>query len=152
MLATMLKKDSLKNISSKDLKISFKISDGKVYTSPFDVNAGDIKLNLSGISGLDKTIDYTMKVMLPENLAIGGVTSLAGTIGGSFSNPKINLDMAAIAKQVATGLADKLLQKAKNPIVKTGAKAIAAKLKTEAEKKAATLRTEAEEKIKNLGK
>jgi len=111
MLANTLKKESLKTISPKDLKVSFKISDGKVYTSPFNVNVADMKVNLSGITGLDKSINYDVKLTLPQNMSFGGVSNLEGTITGSFSNPKLNLNRAAIAQAAATVLADQLLQK-----------------------------------------
>lgn len=112
VLATALGDNSLKTISPKDLKVKFKISDGKIKTSPFNVNVGSVKLNLSGNTGLDKTIDYAFNVALPKKLTIGDVNSFNGTITGSFSNPKINLKMADIAKQAATGMANQLLQKA----------------------------------------
>ena len=111
VLAATLKKESLKTIAPKDLKIPFKIKDGKVYTSPFDVDLGNMKLNLSGNTGLDKTIDYALNVTLPESLAMGDIKNLKGTVTGSFSNPKIKLDAAALAKQAAVGLADKFLEK-----------------------------------------
>ena len=111
VLASALKDNSLKTISPKDLKISFKINDGKINTSPFDVNAGNLKLNLSGSTGLDKTIDYVVKVTLPQNLVMGGINNFQGTITGTFSNPKINIQLTSIAKQAATGAANQLLQK-----------------------------------------
>ena len=111
ILATTLNNKSLKTIAPKDLKVQFKVSDGKVYTSPFDVNVGNIKLNFSGNTGLDKTIDYAVKVSLPQNLTFGEVSGLNGNITGTFSNPKIRLDAGALAKHAVTGLADKLLEK-----------------------------------------
>jgi len=111
LLATTLNDKSLKTIAPKDLKVQFKVNDGKIYTSPFDVNVGNVKLNFSGNTSLDKTIDYAVKVTLPQNLAFGEVTSLNGNITGTFSNPKIRLDAAALAKHVMTGMADKFLEK-----------------------------------------
>ena len=112
VLASALNDNSFKTISPKDLKISFKINDGKINTSPFDVNAGNLNLNLSGSTGLDKTIDYVVKVTLPQNLVMGGINNFQGTITGTFSNPKINIKMSSIAKQAAIGAANQLLQKA----------------------------------------
>jgi hypothetical protein len=111
VLATALNKESLKTISPKDLKIPFKINNGKVYTSPFDVNVGNLKLNLSGNTGLDKSIDYAVNVSLPQNVVLGNVSSLKGTITGSFTNPRVKLDASALAKAAATGLVDKYLEK-----------------------------------------
>lgn len=111
VLATTLKKESLRSISPKDLKIPFKIENGLLYTSPFDVKVANINLNLSGNTGLNKSIDYNVVVNLPQNLAIGGVASMKGKIIGTFTDPKIKLDATALAKEAAKGLADKYLQK-----------------------------------------
>lgn len=109
LLASTLKNDALANLSPKDLNIPFSIGDGRVKTSPFTVQLGDTKLNLSGSTGIDKTIDYLLKVNLPASMARNGITSLEGTIGGTFTSPKIKLDAGALAKQAVAGLADKLL-------------------------------------------
>ena len=145
-------------MSPKDLNIPFSIGDGRVKTSPFTVELGDTKLNLSGSTGLDKTIDYALKVTLPEKLARNGITSLEGTIGGTFTSPKIKLDASALAKQAVAGLADKLLGKtttdsagvkttvsakenitAKAEEIRATAKAAGDKLIAEAEKQGAAL-------------
>jgi len=53
----------LSNVSNtfKDINISFKISDGRVYVSPFDVKTGNIKMNIGGDQGLDQTLNYIVK-------------------------------------------------------------------------------------------
>ena len=58
-------------------------------------------MNLSGSTGLDQTIDYTGKITLPS----GGIGSALGTvdmtIGGTFTSPKVGIDMASLAKNAA---------------------------------------------------
>lgn len=88
-LATLLKNDKLKNIEAKDLKISFTIKDGKVKTSPFDMKLGNITMNLSGVTGLDQTIDYRAKINIP---GAGALSNVSATIGGTFSKPSIKLN------------------------------------------------------------
>jgi len=139
VLAATLKNEALKTLSPKDLKVQFKISDGIIYTSPFDVKAGNIKMTLSGKTGLDKSIDYAVSVALPQNIALGGVTELKGTITGTFNNPKINLDATALAKKAAVGLADKYLEKATG---KNTTETIA-KAKEDVSKKAEEIRAQA---------
>jgi len=111
LLATTLKMESLKNIALKDLKIPFKISDGKVKTSPFTLNIGGTKLDFEGSTGIDKTIDYAVKVSLPSSLSNQVISSLKGTITGTFSKPVLKLDTEDLARQAITGFADQLLKK-----------------------------------------
>ena len=146
-----------------------------VITKPFDIKLGKTKLTLSGMTGLDQTIDYSVAVALPQ-------ITLHGKIGGTFSKPKVALDSAkmvdqalskagvdreevaekvedtkakaiAEAEQKAAQLietaraeADKLVEKATNPIAKIAAKAAADKLISEAENQAAKLINEAKNK------
>lgn len=100
-VADIVKKPSMKDIQVKDLNLDFKIADGRVTTQPFDLKLGDYTMNLSGSTGLDQTIDYTGKITLPS----GGIGSKLGTvdmtIGGTFTSPKVGIDMASLAKNAA---------------------------------------------------
>lgn len=154
--------------SSEATVISFMIKDGDIVTKPFDIKLGKTKLTMSGLTGLDQTIDYKVAVALPQ-------ITLHAKIGGTFSSPKVSLDTAksvesvlesvgvqspvvtqsvdnvkqqAIAeaeKQAAKLIekakeeAAKLVEKAQNPIAKIAAKAAADKLIAEAERKAAQI-------------
>lgn len=111
-VADIVKKPSLKEIKVKDLNIDFEIKDGRVTTKPFDLKLGDYSMNLSGSTGLDQTIDYTGKITMPA----GGIASKLGTvdmtIGGTFTSPKVGIDMASLARNAAEqalkGLGEKL--------------------------------------------
>ncbi len=100
-VADIVKKPSMKDIQVKDLNIGFEIKDGRVNTQPFDLKLGDYTMNLSGSTGLDQTIDYTGKITLPS----GGIGSKLGTvdmtIGGTFTSPKVGIDMESLAKNAA---------------------------------------------------
>ena len=100
-VADIVKKPSMKDIQVKDLNLDFEIADGRVTTQPFDLKLGDYTMNLSGSTGLDQTIDYTGKITLPS----GGIGSKRGTvdmtIGGTFTSPKVGIDMASLAKNAA---------------------------------------------------
>lgn len=154
--------------SSEATVISFTIENGNVVTKPFDIKLGKAKLTLSGLTGLDQTIDYKVAVALPQ-------ITLHANIGGTFTSPKIALDTAKSAEavlekagidkeevaqkvdeskekliaeaeakaakviEVARAEADKLVDKATNPITKIAAKAAADKIIAEAERKAAQI-------------
>jgi len=76
------------NNTFKDIKISFKIADGRVYVSPFDVKTGNLKMNISGDQGLDQTLNYIVKTEIPRsdlgdsvNSLINNVSSFASSLG-----------------------------------------------------------------------
>lgn len=112
-VADIVNKPSLKETKVKDLSIDFTIADGRVTTEPFDLALGDYTMNLSGSTGLDQTIDYRGKITLPA--AIGNAVKFGTvdmTIGGTFTSPKVGIDMESLAKNIAEqalkGLGDKL--------------------------------------------
>ena len=108
-LAAALKNDALRRIEAKDVDIRFTIRDGRIATQPFDLSVGGISLNLSGSTGLDQTIDYTARVTLPEGSAGGILTAVDVGIGGSFSSPKITLDVKnAVKDAVSNASGEKL--------------------------------------------
>ena len=112
MVADIVKKPSLKETKVKNLNIEFTIADGRVNTKPFDLTLGDYKMNLSGSTGLDQTIDYKGKITIP---ASAGTVSQLGTvdmnIGGTFTSPKVSIDMESLAKKAAATAVEKLADK-----------------------------------------
>lgn len=102
-LADLLKNDKLRRIEARDLKIRFSIKDGRVTTEPFDLKMGDVNVNMSGTTGLDRTIDYTAKVTLPAG--VGGVLGVVNVgIGGTFTSPKITLGVQETVEQVVSNV------------------------------------------------
>ena len=113
-VATIVNKPSLKETKVKDLNVEFTIAEGRVNTKPFDIKMGDYVMNLSGSTGLDQTIDYRGKITLPASAgAVSKLGTVDMTIGGTFTSPKVAIDMESLAKQAAkqalTGLAEKLV-------------------------------------------
>ena len=102
MVAEIVKKPALKDTRVKDLAIDFTIKDGRVNTKPFALKMGDYVMNLSGSTGLDQSIDYRGTITLP---ASAGVVAKLGTvdmtIGGTFTSPKVGIDLESLAKQAA---------------------------------------------------
>lgn len=111
-VADIVQKPSLKDTSVKDLNIEFTIKEGRVNTKPFDIKLGDYKMNLAGSTGLDQTIDYKGTITIPTSL---GKISQLGTVDmnikGTFTSPKVSIDMASLAKKAAAGAAEKALNK-----------------------------------------
>lgn len=111
-VADIVKKPELKNLKAKDLNVDFAIENGRLTTKPFDIKLGDYKMNLSGSTGLDQTIDYKGEITIPTTV---GKLSKLGTvdmlIGGTFKSPKVSIDMASLAKKAASSAAESLLDK-----------------------------------------
>ena len=111
-VADIIKKPSLKDTRVKDLNVEFTIKDGRVNTKPFNIKLGDCDMKLSGSTGLDQTIDYRGEITLPASV---GKVSQLGTvdmaIGGSFTSPKVSIDMEALAKKAATKAAESAIDK-----------------------------------------
>lgn len=112
MVADILKKPSLKSTKVKDLKVDFTIKDGRVHTKPFDIKLGDYKMNLSGSTGLDQTIDYSGKIDIPQSLGkVSKLGTVDMTIGGTFTSPKVGIDLEAMAKNAAKSAAEDAVSK-----------------------------------------
>lgn len=139
-LASTLKVDQLKTISAKDIKVPFKIEEGRLKTSPFDINMGSTKMNLSGSTGLDQSIDYVAKINLPSSLTKGALSNVNVKIGGSFTSPKISLDTKDLLGQAAASALGGLGLKGVD-----GSTDVKAAAGAEIEKQAEALRLQAKE-------
>jgi hypothetical protein len=80
----------------KDVNISFKIKEGRVFVTPFDVKLGNIKMNIGGDQGLDQTLNYLIKTEVLRSDLGGSVNSLldnvsaqAAKYGIAFKAPEI---------------------------------------------------------------
>jgi hypothetical protein len=107
--AGLLKNESMKELKVKDLKLPFDIEGGRVTTKSFDVNFGAGKMNLTGSTGLDQSIDYTAKIDLTDKLSNNYVKNVAVKIGGTFTKPTFNIDTKSIANQALGALAGSIL-------------------------------------------
>lgn len=132
-LAKALNNDALRKIEAKDVAIRFVVRNGRITTQPFDLKMGDIKMNLSGSTGLDQSIDYVAKVNLPSGATGGVLQSVNVNIGGTFASPKITLGVKEAAEQAVKNVVDQQIQKL------TGS----ASLSEEVQKQADRLRDEA---------
>lgn len=126
-LTKALKAEKLQSNLSKELVIKFAIKNGRLSTQPFDVNLGSTSMRVSGSTGLDQSIDYTATVSLPGKAA-GVLQNLDVKIGGTFSSPKISVDVASAAKQAVESVVNEQIQKL------TGSENLNAEIEKQAEK------------------
>ncbi len=120
------------SLEGKLVVVKFTIANGRLSTKPFDLKLGTTNINLSGSTGLDQSIDYTAKVSLPGK-AGAALQNLDVKIGGTFSSPKVSVDVASAAKEAATNIVNQQIEKL------TGSET----LNQEVEKQAEKLREEA---------
>lgn len=82
----------------KDINVSFRIADGRVYVSPFDVKTGNLKMNISGDQGLDQTINYLVKTEIPRADLGGSVNSLIDNLSSQASALGIKVKLSDVIK------------------------------------------------------
>ncbi len=161
-LADLLKNDKYRNPSMKDVNISFKIKDGRVYIEPFDTKIVDTKMNFGGDMGLDQTLNFKAKITVPASYlgaAADLVSKLSGIavpkptdnvklnikIGGTTDKPDVGFDKgdsSSESKSSTKGVADQKIDEAKVEARKKS-KEEADKLIADAETEAAKIREEA---------
>ena len=130
--------DNVNTVTLKDVLMSASIKNGRLGVKPFDVKFGDYKTSVAGSTGLDGSLDYTLKMNVPAgklgaeyNALIakytGGKTDpnsevpITIGLGGKYDNPVPKLlmdDQKALAKEAATNAAKEEGQKAIEKAVK----------------------------------
>ncbi len=159
-LATLTKNNSLNPLNIKDLKIKYKIENGNLVVDPFDLNAGDVKMNIGGSNSLEGALNYKIKMDMPAGAAgtavNGALSQITGKtvtgnqnikinfkVGGTVTKPSITPEGGSAAN-VVSDVKEQLVDKAKEELDKAKAEA-EAKLKAEADK----AKAEAEARLKS---
>ncbi|MFL5727926.1 MAG: AsmA-like C-terminal region-containing protein [Cytophagaceae bacterium] len=156
-ISSMTKLSDLNPLAMKDVNVKFKIADGKVSVEPFDVKAGNTKMNISGNQSIDGALDYLIKMDIPAGAiganVNGALSKLTGgtpsgnenvkmdfKVGGTYNDPKIGLagsNMKDQAKDmVKDAVKDKVTNEVNNNQDVQKAKEDADKAKKDAEEKA----------------
>jgi len=151
-LGSVLKRDELKDPEIEKVSIPFEIKNGRVYTDPFDINIADTKINVEkGSTGVDQTIDYTMKVAIPTSgNAVFKLSKLGVKIGGTFSAPKISIQTKEMMKDAVATIKQQASKKMDE--VKTVAKEQINEIKQQAKENIAPNLKKAGDNIKESGK
>ncbi len=176
-LASVTKTKELSPLALNNVKVNFKIVDGNLILEPFDVKAGEIKMNVGGGSKLDGDMDLLVKMDVPTgelgNAAAGAISNLAGTtvtapknikmdlnVTGTYDNPKVRLvktsagegGNASVKENVTAAAKTEVKKQLENNEQVKQAQAELAKQQKEAEDKLkqeqARLQKEAEDKAK----
>jgi vacuolar-type H+-ATPase subunit H len=143
-LETVTKLKNISNQTLKGFKTYFKVADGKVTVTPFNINLGKITSEVSGYTTLEQQMDYKLKMNIPKdqipasiikevegllkkaNAAVPFIklTELPAVIPvnvkmiGSTTDPKITTDMKE-AIMSALGLEGNIIDNIKDQIKDT---------------------------------
>jgi hypothetical protein len=180
-VASLTKLSLLDNPGLKAVQSRFAIRDGRLHVQPFTVGIGQTSMTVSGSNGIDQSLDYNLGLEVPRSLlgaeanqAISGLVakaagagldlqaaqqiSLGIKLGGTVTNPSVNVGSAA--SSAVQGVGQAVQEAAEQRVAevvdsaKLKAAAAAAKLVADAEQRAASLRAEAKtlsEKVKREG-
>lgn len=124
-------KSSSNQVSLKDVLMSASIDNGRFSVKPFNVKIGDYATTISGSTGLDQSLDYSLKMMVPAGAlgsqAQGFLNQYTGSknptdkipitigVGGTLKSPSPKLiatEQKEQVKQAATQLATQKTQEA----------------------------------------
>lgn len=167
-IADVLKNEKFRNVVVQDVNASFEIMNGRVYVKPFDTKLGPARTTIGGDQGLDQTMNYTMAMSVPRsefggaaNEVYNGLISQASSKGfdlkasenvnlqllitGTFSDPKIGLDVKESMAESKAQVKEVVTAKVKEEVakVKEDVKAEAEKILKDAEKQANAIKAEA---------
>lgn len=131
-LTSLTKLADTDEVTLKDVLMSAAISDGRLSVKPFDVKLGNYMANVSGSSGLDQSVDYTVKMNVPAgklgsqfqsqiNQYTGATTSTSEipvtiAIGGNVATPTFKLSMAEQQQQVKEAVTKVAEEKSKQAL------------------------------------
>jgi cell division septum initiation protein DivIVA len=170
-----LDNQSLANLNSKSVNLSFNIVDGIMNVKPFDLDLGSFVMNLSGWTSFDREIGYTMKTAIPKEMLGPGANNmindlyekaiqaginvkesdninLTTLIGGTLDNPKLNLDLAQSGKEMIEDFkkqGEEILEQKKEE-ARQKAKEEAARIIAEGDRLANEVMNEARSKADNI--
>jgi hypothetical protein len=116
-LSELLKNEKFREMAPDDMNIKFRIRDGKVIVDPFDMDFSDSKIRVSGMHGIDMSLDYLLDMAIAKadmgsgvNDMMNSLSALAVSAGigipesetvkikakitGTFSDPKVSTDLS----------------------------------------------------------
>jgi len=116
-LSELLKSEKFREMAPDDMNIKFRVEEGKVIVDPFDVAFEDSKITVSGLHGLDMSLDYLLDMKIAKadmgkgaGEVMDGISSLAQSAGfklpesdyvkikarirGTFDEPLITTDLS----------------------------------------------------------
>jgi len=131
-ITSLTKLDDTNQVTLKDVVMSAQIKDGRLSVKPFNVKFGDYVTTVSGSSGLDMSLAYNLKMMVPAgklgsqmqsfvNQYTGSTSSTSEIplnigMGGTFTDPKFSLLASEQKQQVQQAVTEAAQQKGQEAV------------------------------------
>jgi hypothetical protein len=167
-----LKTDKFDNLVLENVAIAFEIKNGRIYVDPFETKMKKTTFVIGGDQGIDQTMNYTININVPRtelgsaanqainnlyasavskgiNLSQSENMNIGVNVGGTFSDPRVSLNLKDNVTQTAKEIKEAVKETVKKEIetkkeeVRAKADEQAQKILEEAEKQAAQIRAEA---------
>lgn len=131
-ITSLTKLDDTDKVSLKDVLMSASIDKGRLSVQPFDVKFGTYTTTVAGSTGLDGSIDYSLKMNVPAG-KLGGqlqgfLNQYTGSsnstseipvtigVGGTYNDPKTKLVMQEQKQQVKEAITNVVQEKGKEAV------------------------------------
>lgn len=143
-ITSLTKLDDTNEVTLKDVLMSASIEKGRLRIKPFDAKVGNYKTTVAGSTGLDGSLDYTLKMDVPAGKLGTQFNSLVSQYTGGKNDPNSNIPITIgigqtyndpSFKLVGTEQKEQVKEAVTNAAKEEGTKAIKEAVKgTEAEK------------------
>ncbi|MFO7668441.1 MAG: AsmA-like C-terminal region-containing protein [Bacteroidales bacterium] len=167
-LSELLKSEKFREMTPDDMNIKFRIEGGKVIVDPFDISYENSIITVSGLHGIDMSLDYLMDIKIAKSdlgkgageimdglsaLALSsGITipqsdyiKIRAMIKGTFEDPKITTDLSG---NLASGKAE--VKKIIEERVAEEVKKVEEEVREEASQKAEEILKQAEDEAARI--
>jgi hypothetical protein len=131
-ITSLTKLEGSDNVTLKDVLMSASIDNGRLTVQPFDVKFGNYTTTVVGSTGLDGSIDYSLKMNVPAgklggqlqgfvNQQTGSTNSTSEIpvtigVGGTYNDPKTKLVMQEQKQQVKEAVTKVVEDKSKEVV------------------------------------
>jgi len=133
-LTSLTKLNNTDQVSLKDVLMSASINEGRFSVKPFEVKLGDYATTVSGSTGLDMSIDYSLKMMVPAGQLGSQFQGLVNQYTGS-TNPTDKIPVTIGVGGTVKEPKPKLIASEQKEQVKEAAKAVVTEKAQEATQK-----------------
>jgi uncharacterized protein involved in outer membrane biogenesis len=135
-ITSLTKLNDANEVTMKDVLMSAAIKDGRLSVKPFDVKFGNYKTTVTGSTGLDQSIDYTLKMDVPAGKLGTQLNGFLAEKTGAKTDPNGNVPVTIGLGGSVTNPSPKLIMDEQKQQVKEAATAVAKEEGTKAIEKA----------------
>lgn len=135
-ITSLTKLSDANEVTMKDVLMSASIKDGRLSVKPFDVKFGNYKTTVTGSTGIDQSIDYTLKMDVPAGKLGTQLNSFLADKTGAKADPNGNVPVTIGLGGSVTNPSPKLIMDEQKQQVKEAATTVAKEEGTKAIEKA----------------